>query len=111
MKAHLNRLCTTSLLRDQSKVSTTLSFPPCETNWLLSHLLHVPIVKSLPGPRASYFHSVLHDWSNADCHRILSNMMPMLEEGHSVISLQGIVVPDKDAHWQLTSLDGVDDAP
>ena len=31
--------------------------------------------------------------------------MPALEKGYSRILLQEMVVPDKGAHWQLTSLD------
>ena len=50
-------------------------------------------------------HSVLHDWSDDDCRKILQNLMPALEKGYSRILVQEMVVPDRDAHWQLTSLD------
>ena len=57
------------------------------------------------GARAYYMHSILHDWSDEDCKRILENVVPAMEEGYSKILVQEMVVPEKDAHWELTSLD------
>lgn len=50
-------------------------------------------------------HSILHDWNEDDCRKILGQLKPALESGYSKILIQEMVVPDRGAHWQLTSLD------
>ena len=57
------------------------------------------------GARAYFMHSILHDWSDEDGKKILENLVLAMEEGYSKILLREMVVPEKDAHWELTSLD------
>ena len=57
------------------------------------------------GSRAYYMHSVLHDWSDEDCKRILKQLILAMEKGYSKLLVQEMVVPERDAHWQRTSLD------
>ncbi|KAL4997402.1 S-adenosyl-L-methionine-dependent methyltransferase [Aspergillus recurvatus] len=57
------------------------------------------------GARAYYMHSVLHDWADADCRRILSNLVPAMERGYSKILINENVIPSTNAYWETTSLD------
>ncbi|KAI9369373.1 S-adenosyl-L-methionine-dependent methyltransferase [Aspergillus egyptiacus] len=59
----------------------------------------------IKGARAYYMHSVLHDWADADCRRILSNLVPALKRGHSKILINENVIPSTNAYWETTSLD------
>ncbi|KAL4881812.1 S-adenosyl-L-methionine-dependent methyltransferase [Aspergillus karnatakaensis] len=57
------------------------------------------------GARAYYMHSVLHDWADADCRRILSNLVPAMKKGYSKILINENVIPSTNAYWETTSLD------
>ncbi|KAH9904509.1 putative O-methyltransferase [Xylariomycetidae sp. FL2044] len=64
------------------------------------------------GARAYYLHSVLHDWGDEDCVRILENLRPALRRrsggqgGYSKVLINEIVVPDtKKATWPVTAMD------
>ncbi|KAL4745383.1 hypothetical protein BDW72DRAFT_198702 [Aspergillus terricola var. indicus] len=57
------------------------------------------------GARAYYMHSVLHDWADADCQRILSNLVSAMKRGYSKILINENVIPSTHAYWETTSLD------
>ena len=57
------------------------------------------------GARAYYLHSILHDWDDASCLRILRNIVPTMEPGHSRLLINENVVPDVGAAWSITSMD------
>ncbi|KAJ5095481.1 o-methyltransferase [Penicillium alfredii] len=59
------------------------------------------------GARAYYMHSVLHDWPDDDCRKILSNITPAMKPGYSKILINENVIPETNAHWETTSLDFV----
>ncbi|KAH0558825.1 hypothetical protein GP486_004537 [Trichoglossum hirsutum] len=46
------------------------------------------------GARAYFFCRILHDWSDQDCHRILSNTVSAMRPGHSRILILDAVLPD-----------------
>ena len=50
-------------------------------------------------------HSVLHDWSDADCLRILRHVTAAMEVGYSRLLVNENVVPDRRADWRVTALD------
>ncbi|MCJ1310540.1 hypothetical protein MMC25_004204 [Agyrium rufum] len=58
-----------------------------------------------PGARAYYMHSVLHDWSDADCRKILHHVADAMEKGYSKLLINENVVPDRAADRKITSLD------
>jgi hypothetical protein len=60
-----------------------------------------------PGARAYYLHSILHDWPDDVCVKILSNITPALKPGYSKIVINDNVIPDTDAHWEATGADVV----
>lgn len=57
------------------------------------------------GARAYYMHSVLHDWPDDLCRKILANLTPAMRRGYSKVLINENVIPDTEAHWQATSLD------
>ncbi|GLA63131.1 hypothetical protein AtubIFM54640_004270 [Aspergillus tubingensis] len=59
----------------------------------------------IKGARAYYMHSVLHDWTDDDCRRILANVIPAMKRGHSKLLLNENVIPSTNAYWETTSLD------
>lgn len=50
-------------------------------------------------------HSVLHDWPNELCTRILTNLKDAMTPGYSKILINENVIPDTQAHWEATALD------
>lgn len=59
----------------------------------------------VPGARAYYMHSVLHDWPDDMCRKILANLTPALRRGYSKVLINENVIPDTGAYWETTSLD------
>lgn len=60
---------------------------------------------TLIGARAYYMHSVLHDWTDEDCKKIMKNIVPAMKRGHSKILINENVIPETNAYWETTSLD------
>lgn len=50
-------------------------------------------------------HSILHDWNDETCRKILSNLVLAMEQDHSKILINENVIPDTNAYWETTSLD------
>ncbi|KAL2076176.1 hypothetical protein VTL71DRAFT_1119 [Oculimacula yallundae] len=57
------------------------------------------------GARAYYIHNCLHDWPDNKAEEILRNLVPAMKKGYSKLLINENVVPDEDAHWQITGLD------
>jgi len=55
--------------------------------------------------RAYFLHSVLHDWGDADCLRILANLKPALKLGYSRVLFNEIVLSEKKPTIHATSMD------
>lgn len=66
--------------------------------------LHNMILNYL-GARAYYMHSVLHDWPDEVCRKILANLTPAMRRGYSKLLINENVIPDTGAYWETTSLD------
>ncbi|KAJ5587182.1 uncharacterized protein N7459_002947 [Penicillium hispanicum] len=63
------------------------------------------LVNSGLGSRAYFLHSILHDWNDETCRKILSQLVAAMTPGYSKVLINENVVPDTGAHWQATSLD------
>lgn len=50
-------------------------------------------------------HSVLHDWTDEDCQKILKNIVPVMKSGYSKVLINENVIPETNAYWETTSLD------
>ncbi|KAJ5789596.1 O-methyltransferase family 2 [Penicillium psychrosexuale] len=59
----------------------------------------------IKGARAYYMHSVLHDWSDDNCRKILKGLVNAMKRGHSKVLINENVIPDTNAYWETTSLD------
>ncbi|KAI0888386.1 putative O-methyltransferase [Annulohypoxylon maeteangense] len=55
--------------------------------------------------RAYYLHSVLHDWGDDDCVKILEQIKPAMKPGYSRLLINEIIVPDRNPTWPVTSMD------
>ncbi|CAG8075316.1 unnamed protein product [Penicillium nalgiovense] len=59
----------------------------------------------IKGARAYYMHSVLHDWTDDNCRKILKGLVDVMKRGHSKVLINENVIPDTNAYWETTSLD------
>ncbi|KAJ5960860.1 Winged helix-turn-helix transcription repressor DNA-binding [Penicillium vulpinum] len=59
----------------------------------------------IKGARAYYMHSVLHDWPDELCRKILANIVAAMKPGYSKVLVNENVIPDTGAYWETTSLD------
>ncbi|CAH0020866.1 unnamed protein product [Clonostachys rhizophaga] len=55
--------------------------------------------------RTYYLHSVLHDWGDDDCIKILQQLKPAMKAGYSRLLINELVVPGQNAPWSVTSMD------
>ncbi|KAK9788263.1 putative O-methyltransferase [Seiridium cardinale] len=55
--------------------------------------------------RAYHLHSVLHDWGDDDCVKILEQLKLALKPGYSTVLLNELIVPSQNAPWPITSMD------
>ena len=54
--------------------------------------------------QAYYLHSVLHDWDDASCLRILQNIVTAMQPSYSKLLINEYIVPDKGATSSITSM-------
>ncbi|KAI2467819.1 S-adenosyl-L-methionine-dependent methyltransferase [Annulohypoxylon bovei var. microspora] len=57
------------------------------------------------GARAYFMRSVLHDWPDEQCRKILAQLKDAMELGYSKILISDCIVSDQQAAWQHISLD------
>ena len=50
-------------------------------------------------------HSVLHDWPDETCRKILTNITAVMTPGYSKLLINENVIPDTNAQWEATALD------
>ncbi|XDG05687.1 hypothetical protein ABKA04_005302 [Annulohypoxylon sp. FPYF3050] len=88
------------ILQDRPEVISTVSggaFLPT------SHDFFTP--QPVKNARAYYLHSVLHDWGDDDCVKILEQLKPAMKPGYSRLLINEIIVPDRNPTWPVTSMD------
>ncbi|KAI0176482.1 putative O-methyltransferase [Hypoxylon sp. FL1284] len=89
------------ILQDQSDVVATVSARgEFEAT---THDFFTP--QPVKDARAYYLHSVLHDWGDDDCVRILEQLRPAMKPGYSRLLINEIIVPGQNATWPVTSMD------
>lgn len=90
------------VLQDQPQVISTIS----DSAGIFEATPHdFFTIQPVKHARAYYLHSVLHDWSDDDCVRILEQLKPALKPGYSTVLINELVVPDRNASWPITSMD------
>lgn len=50
-------------------------------------------------------HSILHDWSDEICLKILQVIKQAMKPAYSKLLINENVIPDTGAHWEATALD------
>jgi hypothetical protein len=55
--------------------------------------------------RAYFFHAVPHDWPDADCIRMFSQVAFVFRRGYSKLLIYEVVLPEKGATSLMTTLD------
>lgn len=65
----------------------------------------VEFAKCVIGARAYYLHSVLHDWDDAKCRQILTNLRPAMHPRFSKLLINELIIPDSGVAWSVTSMD------
>ena len=89
------------ILQDRSEVISNL---PGTTEFnAIVHDFFTP--QPILHARAYYLHSVLHDWGDDDCVKILKCLKPALKKGYSKILVNEIVVAEENATLSSTSMD------
>ncbi|KAH7156717.1 zinc finger protein-domain-containing protein [Dactylonectria macrodidyma] len=53
----------------------------------------------------SNMHSVLHDWNDETCLKILNTIMEAMKPGYSKLLINENVIPETGAQWEATALD------
>lgn len=92
------------VLQDRAEVVSEISTTTTDQTFqAISHDFFTP--QPVKGARAYYLHSVLHDWSDDDCVKILEALKPALKEGYSTVLINELVVPSQKAEWPVTSMD------
>lgn len=59
----------------------------------------------IKGSRAYYMHSVLHDWPDDVCRKILARVTEAMKPGYSKLLVNENVIPAMGADWQATAED------
>ncbi|KAI1498355.1 putative O-methyltransferase [Biscogniauxia marginata] len=90
------------ILQDRPEVISTVPgandlFEPTSHDFFTSQLVK--------NARAYYLHSVLHDWNDDDCVKILEQLKPATKPGYSRVLINEIIVPSQNPTWPITSMD------
>jgi hypothetical protein len=93
------------VLQDREEVISTIPKSDCRHFEATAHDFFTP--QPVRGARGYYLHSVLHDWGDEDCVRILEQLKPAIRKGYSRVLINEIVVPDKGASWPVTAMDSL----
>ena len=92
------------VLQDREEVISTLSSSVQHDGFEAKvHDFFTP--QPIQNARAYYLHSVLHDWSDADCVKILEQLKPAMKKGYSKLLVNEIVVPEQGVTWPVTAMD------
>ncbi|KAI8956424.1 putative O-methyltransferase [Daldinia sp. FL1419] len=88
------------ILQDRPAVISTVSDDSFEA---VSHDFFT--AQPIKHARAYYLHSILHNWGDDDCVKILQQLKPAMKPGYSRLILNEIVVPRQNPTWPITSMD------
>ncbi|EGU78185.1 hypothetical protein FOXB_11296 [Fusarium oxysporum f. sp. conglutinans Fo5176] len=59
----------------------------------------------IKGARAYFMHSILHDWPDGVCHKILARLAEAMKPGYSKLLIFECVIPRTGAYWEATAGD------
>lgn len=55
------------------------------------------------GARLYYFRTVMHDWGDKICRKILENTVEAMEKGYSTLLINDFVLPERNVGWRAAS--------
>ena len=91
------------VLQDRPAVISTLSGAEADGIEAMAHDFFA--AQPVRHARAYHLHSILHNWGDEDCVRILRQLQPALKRGYSRLLINEIVVPRRGPTWPVTSMD------
>ncbi|SPJ72164.1 related to O-methyltransferase [Fusarium torulosum] len=59
----------------------------------------------IKGSRAYYMHSILHDWPDDVCQKILAHITSAMKPGYSKLLIHEQIIPTTNASWETTARD------
>ncbi|RGP63500.1 sterigmatocystin 8-o-methyltransferase [Fusarium sporotrichioides] len=59
----------------------------------------------IEGSRAYYMHSILHDWPDDVCQKILAHITSAMKPGYSKLLIHEQIIPTTNASWETTARD------
>ena len=92
------------VLQDREEVISALSSNTTE-NFFEAKVHDFFTTQPICDARSYHLHSVLHDWSDADCIKILEQLNPAMRRGYSKILINEITVSEKEVTWPITAMD------
>ena len=60
------------------------------------HVMEPRLTDYIIGARIYYMKFILHDWSDTDCRKILSNLAPAMKKGYSKLIIEEMILDDTD---------------
>lgn len=105
LKAKYPNLPGKMILQDQADVISSISEGDGLSKSFEANVHDFFTPQPVHGARAYYLHSVLHDWGDDDCVKILQQLKPAMKKDYSKLLLNELVVPDEGANWSITSMD------
>ncbi|KAF5004256.1 hypothetical protein F66182_16057, partial [Fusarium sp. NRRL 66182] len=90
------------IVQDKAEVIQQVPTEPGKVEFMAHDFFTEQPIK---GARAYYLHSVLHDWPDEECRRILRHIADAMAPEYSKLLINENVVPDQKADWQITGLD------
>ncbi|KAL4998612.1 S-adenosyl-L-methionine-dependent methyltransferase [Aspergillus recurvatus] len=89
------------VLQDLPHVLDTVTDVPGKTELMAYDFFTAQPVK---GARTYYLHWILHDWSDSEARKILSNIAAAMEPGYSTLIINETIIPDKDCDFSAACI-------
>ncbi|KAF2026198.1 S-adenosyl-L-methionine-dependent methyltransferase [Setomelanomma holmii] len=87
----------------QDLPSTLAHFPPSKPEGIEFEEYDFFTPQPIHGAKFYYLHHIMYDWPDADCVRILKNIIPATGP-ESLIFIDDVVLPDTKVPWQVTCM-------
>ncbi|KAH8808630.1 putative O-methyltransferase [Xylogone sp. PMI_703] len=91
------------ILQDSQNVVSAI--PPSSNAMFITMAYDIFTPQPVKHARAYYLHSVLRNWDDRDCVRILCNLKPALKHSYSKVLINEVVVTESYTNLSATSMD------
>ena len=93
------------ILQDKSEVAATLDTAALGAQGIDATAHDFFTLQPVHGAKVYHLHSILHDWPDDECVKILEMLKPALKRGQSRILINELIVPNEGASWPVTTMD------